>query len=870
MQPGHRRLALTALVLSLVGTVLVPSPAQAAASVTMSSYTVASGPDFASDRYADAWDFTNSADLPMSAGRAGVGVSNVSLQNGSYVADVAPGGWLNLVQTISGSLPWGRDGQAMPMDTSTYTRFSMRIWSARADYAMVVWNNCPEMALSCYGAQRVITHAGWGVYDVAMKKLPTETAAEWTGQMVGLRLDPAESKGGRVQLDWVRLYQPGSGRQITLSGSSGADIMLDPDRDPTNGNESTLARDNATVRTGSDGRATIDTSLLSPGTWQIGMRTSGGFGYAARPLVVSEPPMPVVLDPDASGGLDVNDVLGGSRWDMNEASDISSQPNAAGSVANGIFHGRNAGPVVNDPNVRFTLPGLVDGTRFHRLTVKAAYDGPFSLADAPGGGMVARWIWGAQGSSGLTSSEDLVVAPGDNTITVDLSDDRFRVVDAYSSTQTGWAGQRINFVSFDPNEDPSTDRTWRIDDVKLAEDDKGSGSFAVRFTDANHAAGTVAEVIVRQGSPTGPATTVGRDIAVTPGVNTFNWSMGSMPSGTYWVGVTMKRGGATATAMSTGPVQMKATAPFGSVDSATAAGAGGVRVRGWAIDPHTGDAASPVHVYVDGRAVVTSTGTSRPDVGAAFGVGADHGFDATVTGLPDGSHQACAFAYRAAGSTLLGCRTVVTGLGANGSDPIGSVDVIAAATGGVRVSGWTLDRSTATSNTFHVYVDGAFAARGTADGDRPDVAAALPGYGSRHGFGTTVPVSPGRHQVCVFGLDQVAPGANILLRCADVVTPALPWGSVDAVGRSGGTVTVAGWVLDPRAGSAAAHVYIDGVGAAAVPTTLGRADVAGAFPSYTAPTTGFSTRIAVPAGAHQVCVFAVGAQGSQLLNCRGV
>lgn len=869
MQPGHRRLALTAVVVSLVGTVLVPAPAQAAVAVTMSSYTVVSGPDFASDRYADAWDFTNTADLPMSAGRAGVGVSNVSLQNGSYVADVAPGGWLNLVQTISGSLPWGRDGQVMPMDTSTYTRFSMRIWSARADYAMVVWNNCPEMALSCYGAQRVITHAGWGVYDVAMKKLPGETAAEWTGQMVGLRLDPAESKGGQIQLDWVRLYQPGSGRQITMSGSSGADLMLDPDRDPANGNESTLARDNATVRTGSDGRVTIDTSLLSPGTWQIGMRTSGGFNYAAQPLVVREPPMPVVLDPDVSGGLDVNEVMGGSRWDMNEASDISSQPNVAGSVAAGIFHGRNSGPAVYDPGVVFRTPGVIDGTRFHRLTVKTSFDGPFSLADAPGGGMVARWIWGAQGEVGLTSSEDLVVAPGDNTITVDLNGDKSKVVDS-ETPRLGWTGQRVNYVRFDPNEDPSADRTWRIDDVKLAEDDKGAGSFAVRFTDANFAAGTTADISVRQGSPTGPSTTVGRDIAVNAGVNTFSWNLGSMAAGTYWVAVTMNRAGATATGVSTGPVQMTSTAAFGSLDAATAAGADGVRVSGWAIDPNTGDAASPVHVYVDGRGLVTSTGAGRSDVGAAFGVGPNHGFDVTMTGLPEGSHQACAYAYRDSGSTLLGCRTVVTGLGANGTDTIGSVDTVTAATGGIRVTGWTLDRSTATSNGFHVYVDGAFAARGTADGDRPDLAAAFPGYGSRHGFGLSVPVAAGRHQVCVFGIDQVAPGANALIRCVDVVAPATPWGSVDAVTRSGDDVTLSGWVLDPRAATASAHVYVDGGAVAALATTGGRSDVAAVYPTYTAPATGFSGRVRVSAGAHQICVFAVGAQGNQLMNCRTV
>lgn len=116
MQPGHRRHALATVLVALAAAVVLPGPAQAAPGVTLSSTTVTSAPDFATDKYADPWDFANVDDLPMSAGRAGSGVSNISLQGGNYNADVSAGGWLNLVQTIAGSLPYGRDGQAIPIE----------------------------------------------------------------------------------------------------------------------------------------------------------------------------------------------------------------------------------------------------------------------------------------------------------------------------------------------------------------------------------------------------------------------------------------------------------------------------------------------------------------------------------------------------------------------------------------------------------------------------------------------------------------------------------------------------------------------------------------------------------------------------------
>lgn len=81
--------------------------------------------------------------------------------------------------------------------------------------------------------------------------------------------------------------------------------------------------------------------------------------------------------------------------------------------------------------------------------------------------------------------------------------------------------------------------------------------------------------------------------------------------------------------------------PFGSVETLVPDGTS-FRVSGWAGDP---DGAAPlsVRVVVDGvlRATLTAS-APRPDVAAAFpGLGADHGYDATIAGLTSGGHRVC-------------------------------------------------------------------------------------------------------------------------------------------------------------------------------------------------------------------------------------
>ena len=304
--------------------------------------------------------------------------------------------------------------------------------------------------------------------------------------------------------------------------------------------------------------------------------------------------------------------------------------------------------------------------------------------------------------------------------------------------------------------------------------------------------------------------------------------------------------------------------PFGTIDS-IATTQDSVAVGGWAMDP---DVVGPiaVHVYVDGRAVVSTANGERPDVAAAYNNGSAHGYYVSAPATP-GSHQVCVYAIDTSGGTNpgLGCRTFTI----QNHTPFGALDEATTSSGAVTVRGWALDPDTTASIAVHVYVDsvGTPIAAGNA---RPDVEAAYHD-GALHGYNATVPASPGAHQVCTYAIDA-AGGTNALIDCRAVVVQgnALPIGVIDSAAAVPGGVRVDGWALDPdTTASIAVHVYVDGAGAGYLAANS-RPDVAAAFGK--GDLHGFSITVAAPAGSHQVCVYAIDTLGgtNPLLDCRTV
>ncbi len=561
----RRRLAGIGL-FGLIAGLLPLMPAGAVAStISLSTSTVVASPDYAGEVISDSWDYSNAEDFWTIDNVSSGGTTNMSIDGGVLSLDTNAGGWLTLAGTgLVGAVPVDRDLSHFPIDPSRYSRISFRMYSSVEGPGGVFWYNCPNMFPECQGGFPFLTKAGWHTYDFPMSPGFATAAQPWAGNITGVRLIPLGDRPSHITMDWTRLYKPESPVTLTVpaSTSSALDVYWDADRDMANntGGNSGWGLVTSVTSPAASNNVSFPASAYPQGSYSFYTTQAGATsGYSAA-LNVNGAPQPVVLNPDRKGGADYATTVRGDAWDFGQSTDVAGLQNAMG-TANGItFDGVNVGPSANDSQIRLPVPTPIDGSRFHRLTFRAGYDGPFGLQDAPGGGMNARIVWATAGAPGAwQDSDDFVVFPGWHEYTVELATNPPTAINEPTTPiKLGWAGQQITDLRWDPHEDPGA-RAFSIDDIRVAEDDKGIGSYAIEFKDNNWEAGTKADIYIDSDADGFNGSKIAGNVSVVPGVNTYTWSGMNVSPGRYWVYVVMNDGAGQDGAYSTGPVHMSPT-----------------------------------------------------------------------------------------------------------------------------------------------------------------------------------------------------------------------------------------------------------------------------------------------------------------------
>lgn len=294
---------------------------------------------------------------------------------------------------------------------------------------------------------------------------------------------------------------------------------------------------------------------------------------------------------------------------------------------------------------------------------------------------------------------------------------------------------------------------------------------------------------------------------------------------------------------------------------------GGVRVRGWAVDPAT---SAPIAVVVYSclqPKTILRADLPRPDLAPSYPtLGPNHGFDAFLRLCPgEQLISVAAVDTSGQGSTWIGHKMVSVGGQTFGhfDSATGTAPAPGQTLGSARIVGFAIDLDAFGPAKVRIRVNGRTVRIVTASRRRTDIAAAYPHLGGSYGFDETIPMGPGRHQVCVTALNINA-GKDVDLGCRDVVVPANPAGALESVVSTGpGTLRVTGWAADADTTAAiSVRLTVDGEDAGVHPANAAREDRRNGY--------GFDvTLTGLDPGEHTVCATAlnVGGGSDLALGC---
>ena len=512
------------------------------ASAALSAFSVTSAtsaPDFASDAWHDAWDYSNPADIILDSGPT-YGASGFSYPSGGILSyhTNGPSYISPLFGGYPGSVRIGRDGgrPTNQVVASSYGRYHIRAYSSKAQLVGVFWFT--QDGFKGLGGHTFNMAAGWHDYDFALGNNYPGGAA-WAGQIHGLRFSTYGGGAINVQIDYMRVYRAigfaaalwrsPAGTAATLWYSEGTDTPT-----TVTTHSGPVVANGTTSTSGGTAWNIVDLGGIPPNSQVYVVDYNGVEG---DPIPVRPLPNVVVDDPSGAGCGDYASATLGHPWDFTSGWSVASVNNAAAvTYAGGFMSATNSGPMPGNPFITLPLPkGTINGALYHRVTIVESYDGAFNLSSAAGGGTMARLMWWGVGKPGWAQTADLLTYSGKQTITLDMNTPVAALTPAASpaGTRYPWVTGRILRLRFDPNEDPGA-RRWHIYSIRLASDCSTRTFYPVHWHDAGYVPGSVATITAVSASgrvyPVGTANE-------TAGENQFVLQSASIPAGTYSIRV---------------------------------------------------------------------------------------------------------------------------------------------------------------------------------------------------------------------------------------------------------------------------------------------------------------------------------------------
>lgn len=494
-------------------------------------------PDYASESFGDPWDYANSEDIHVGTPQ----MSNAGSISGGLLSytTATQYPWMDPIPYLPGSYPLERDGPSAPVDTTRYTHVSFRMYASAAGYGNVVWSTCDwSVSRSCSGATGIATKPGWHTYDIRLTPTDRNFTAPWSGRALQLRVTPHHQEGVQIRLDWMRLHGAQAPVRFDLAlASSGATNEVFWDADASLANNTPDAPGWGLLGSTSQASFELPVAALPPGSYRLYTRASGRTGPYTRALHILSRPRAIVDSPSLATGVDYATSVRKNPWDFSGLDDVGKRANVCNArITGGVLAANNCGGEIDNPFFFLPNPTPIEGNRFHRLTFRMRYDGPFGLTGGPTGGAVARLIWYVQ--SDLARSDqnvhDIVIYPGWQTISVDLKTNPPAAItdETQKATRIGWANQIITSLRFDPNEDVS-ERRWYVDSVRLTAEDRARGLFTVRFRDTSGLGGR-GEIFLDTDRAGGGGTLAARLPHLQPQNAVAVGLPAALPAGRYW------------------------------------------------------------------------------------------------------------------------------------------------------------------------------------------------------------------------------------------------------------------------------------------------------------------------------------------------